>query len=207
MDILDKIHWLGQAAFCVESDEAVIYIDPFELKRDKPKADIILISHGHFDHCSSEDIKKIHQSQTVIIGPEAVRAILSYPVRAVKPKDKIIVGNIEIEAVPAYNINKRFHPLSEGNLGFIIQINKIRIYHTGDTDFVPEMNQIKANIVLLPVGGTYTMNAQEAAEAVNIIKPDVAIPMHWGGVVGSRKDAENFQKLCKCNVKIIEPEK
>lgn len=205
--MLDKIHWLGQAAFCIESDKAIIYIDPYELKRDKPKADIILISHGHFDHCSSQDIKKIHKSDTVIITPIGVKNTLAYPVRVMKPQDTIIIGQVEIEAVPAYNINKNFHPKSSGNLGFVVTINQNRIYHAGDTDLIPEMNKIKADIVLLPVGGTYTMNAREAAEAVNMIKPNTAIPMHWGSVVGSRTDAEDFQKSCECMVKIIEPEK
>jgi len=205
--MLDKIHWLGQAAFCIESGEAVVYIDPYELKRDKPKADIILISHGHFDHCSNQDIKKIHKPDTIIIAPIGVEDILSYPVRVIKPGDKINLGQIEIKAVPAYNINKNFHPKSSGNLGFIIAINQTRIYHAGDTDLIPEMSQIKADIVLLPVGGTYTMDAQEAAEAANMIKPNTAVPMHWGSVVGSRRDAEDFQKSCKCAVKILEPER
>jgi L-ascorbate metabolism protein UlaG (beta-lactamase superfamily) len=205
MDIVDKIHWLGQAAFCIESEEAVIYIDPYQLKRDEPKADIILISHGHFDHCSAQDIEKIHKPQTLIIGPPGIKNALSYPARVIKPGDKTVVGKIEIEAVAAYNVKKSFHPKSSGNLGFIIQINQIRIYHAGDTDLIPEMDTIKANIVLLPVGGTYTMNAQEAAEAINKIKPDVAVPMHWGSVVGSRRDAEDFKKFCECRVEIKEP--
>ena len=205
--MLDKIHWLGQAAFCIESEESTVYIDPYELKRDKPKADVILISHGHFDHCSSYDIEKIYKPDTVIIASAEVRNALSLPVRVAKPGAKMTVGNIEIEAVPAYNISKSFHPASDGNLGFVIQFNQIRIYHAGDTDLIPEMSQIKANIVLLPVAGTYTMNAQEAAEAANIINPDIAIPMHWGSVVGSRKDAQDFQRLCKCAAKIIEQER
>ena len=204
--MLDKIHWLGQAGFCIESKQAVIYIDPFQLKRDKPKADIILISHAHFDHCSIQDIKKIYKPGTAIIGPDGVRIALSYPTQVIKAKDKIKAGEVEIEAVPAYNIGKDFHPASEGNLGFIIRINQTRIYHAGDTDLIPEMSQIKANIVLLPVGGTYTMSAKQAAEAANIINPDTAIPMHWGSGVGSRRDAEDFQRLCKCRVEIKQPE-
>jgi len=204
--MLDKIHWLGQAAFCIELDKTVIYIDPYQLRRDKPKADIILISHAHFDHCSGEDINRIYKPETLIIGPVGLDGILSYPVKTASPQDKITVKDLEIEVIPAYNINKSFHPKTSGNLGFIIKINQTKIYHAGDTDFIPEINQVRANIVLLPVGGTYTMDAKEAAKAANTINPDVAIPMHWGSVVGSRKDAEEFKKLCKCKVNIIEPE-
>ena len=205
--MLDKIHWLGQAAFCIESEQAIVYIDPYQLKRDKPKADIILISHGHFDHYSNEDIEKVYGPESVIVGPSSIKDALSYPVKILKPGDRISIGKIDIEAVAAYNKNKNFHPASEGNVGFVIQIGPTRIYHAGDTDFIPEMEQIKANIVLLPVGGTYTMNAKEAAEAANKIKPDAAIPMHWGSLVGSRRDAEDFRKLCSCKVEIKEQEK
>jgi L-ascorbate metabolism protein UlaG (beta-lactamase superfamily) len=207
IDISDKIHWLGHASFCIESDDTVIYIDPYRLKRDKPKADIILISHGHFDHCSEEDIGKVCQPDTAIIVPAGAKNALSYEVRVARPGEKISIGQIAIETVPAYNINKSFHPVSEGNIGFIIQIDNARIYHAGDTDFIPEMGQIKADIVLLPIGGTYTMGAREAAEAADKIKADVAIPMHWGSVVGTRKDAEDFKELCKCKVEIKEIEK
>ena len=205
--MLEKIHWLGHAAFCIEAEARTIYIDPYELRRDEPKADIILVSHDHFDHCSNKDIRMIHKPETVIIAPQTVKDSLSFSVRIIRPKERLTLGSIEIEAVFAYNINTHFHAKSENNLGFIIQFNQTRIYHAGDTDFIPEMKQIQANVALLPVGGTYTMNYRDAAEAANAINPAVVIPMHWGSVVGSRKDAEDFQKLCKCTVKIVEPER
>ena len=203
--MIEKIHWLGQAGFRIE-DELVIYIDPYKIKRDR-EADIILISHDHFDHCSPGDIEKVKKGDTVIVASKGAASKLSGNMRILKPGDKINVKGIDIEGVSSYNIGKDFHPQAAGNLGFIITVMDTRIYHAGDTDLIPEMKGIKADIALLPVGGTYTMDAKEAAEAANTINPKIAIPMHWGSVVGSRKDAEQFQKLCKGEVRILEEEK
>ena len=203
--MIEKIHWLGQAGFRI-IDDKVIYIDPYKIKRGE-EADIILISHDHFDHCSPGDIEKVKKENTVIIASKAASKKLSGNVQTLKPGNKINIRGIDIEGIPSYNISKNFHPQAADNLGFIITVAGTRIYHAGDTDLIPEMKGIKADIVLLPVGGTYTMDAEEAAEATSIINPKIAIPMHWGSVVGSRKDAEQFQKLCKGKVRILQEEK
>jgi len=171
-----------------------------------PKADIILITHEHFDHCSSQDIKIIVKTDTVVVGSSGVEKKLSQDVKVMSPGEKASVKGIDIEAVAAYNIGKVFHPKVAGNTGFIITVDNTRIYHAGDTDFIPEMKTIKAEIALLPIGGTYTMNAKEAAQAANAINPKIAIPMHWGGAVGSEKDAREFKKLCKAQVMILKKE-
>ena len=155
-------------------------------------ADIILVSHDHFDHCSSEDILKIQAKGTSIITDKASAGKLTGAVRIVKPGDRLTVQGIEIEIVPAYNTNKQFHPKSDGKLGFIITVDGVRIYHAGDTDFIPEMKNIKADIALLPVSGTYVMTADEAVQAALAIKPKFAIPMHYGAIVGAESDARRF---------------
>jgi len=202
--MIENIHWLGHASFKI-TDEEIIYIDPYQIK-DKEKADIILVTHDHFDHCSTEDIKKILKSDTFIVGPKKIDKILKERIKTISPGEKINIKGIEIEGVASYNIGKSFHPKGEENLGFIITIKNTKIYHAGDTDFIPEMKDIKADIALLPVGGTYTMDAKEAAKAANIIKPKIAIPMHWGSIVGSKEDAEEFKRLCNVEVKILEEE-
>jgi L-ascorbate metabolism protein UlaG (beta-lactamase superfamily) len=202
----DKIHWLGHASFFIEGSTAKIYIDPYQLKDGLPKADIILITHEHFDHCSSTDIKKIYKSDTVIIGPKTVAAKLPWLVKTIRPQENLQVKDVAIDAVYAYNPKKNFHPKSEGNLGYVVSVDKTKIYHAGDTDYVPEMKEIKADICLLPVGGTYTMNAKEASEAANIINPKIAIPMHWGSIIGSNSDAAEFKKLCRPEVRILKQE-
>ncbi len=159
---------------------------PYQMKSTVP-ADIILVSHDHFDHCSPDDIKKIQKKDTVIITDKASAGKLTGDVRIVKPGDRLTVQGIEIEIVPAYNTNKQFHPKSDGKLGFIITIDGARVYHAGDTDFIPEMKNIKADIALLPVSGTYVMTADEAVQAALAINPKFAIPMHYGAIVGSER--------------------
>lgn len=128
-------------------------------------------------------------------------------VRIMKPGDSLKIEGVAIEAVPAYNTDKPNHPKVNGWVGFIIEMGGSRIYHAGDTDLIPEMDEIKADIALLPVGGTYTMTAEEAAQAAERINPQVAIPMHYGEIVGSRADAEKFKRLCSCEVRILELER
>lgn len=189
-EMTKDIHWLGHDSFRIVG-EKVIYTDPYKLKR-ADKADIILITHEHYDHCSPEDIKKIQGPHTVIVATADCCAKLSGTLKTVKPGSRINVGGIEIEAVPAYNINKQFHPKENGWVGYVFTVRGQSIYLAGDTDYIPEMNTIKADIALLPVSGTYVMTAEEAVSAALAISPKVAVPMHYGSVVGTKKDAQRF---------------
>jgi L-ascorbate metabolism protein UlaG (beta-lactamase superfamily) len=211
-----KITWLGHDGFRIQ-DGQTVYVDPFQMGGgNPPKADVILVSHEHFDHCSPDDLKKIMGPNTVIVAHQQSRGELSKlkpkEVKIMKPGDKIKVGKLEVEAVPAYNLNKFrepgkvFHPKEDGKLGFVLTVNGVRIYHAGDTDHIPEMKTIRPEIALIPVSGTYVMTPQEAAEAVASINPNVVIPMHFGAIVGERKDAETFKKLVSCQVEILEKE-
>lgn len=193
-----KLAWLGHDGFRIQNG-ATLYIDPFQIQTG-PKADIVLISHEHSDHCNVDDLKKICGPNTVIVAHNQSKGELSKlnvkEIRIVKPGDKINIGDFGVETVPAYNVNKFrepgkvFHPREDGKLGFIVTLKGVRIYHTGDTDHIPEMKNIRADIALIPVSGTYVMTAQEAAEAVASINPKVVIPMHYGAIVGSRKDGD-----------------
>jgi L-ascorbate metabolism protein UlaG (beta-lactamase superfamily) len=202
--MIEKIHWLGHDSFRLEG-EVTVYIDPWKLPPNSPKADIILITHDHYDHCSPEDVAKIQKADTVIVTIPAAARKLKGEVKTVKPGDKITVKGIEIEAVPAYNTDKQFHPKEAGHVGFIVTLGGKRIYHAGDTDFIPEMKGLKVDIALLPVSGTYVMTAEEAAKAADAIKPEVAIPMHYGEIVGSERDAERFKELTSVQVTILKP--
>ena len=204
-DVFKKIHWLGHDSFRIDGS-AVIYIDPYNLSGESPPADVVLVTHEHFDHCSPEDIAKIRKNETVILTEKEAAARLEGDVRIMKPGDSAAVAGMRFTAVPAYNTDKTFHPRDRGWLGFIIETEGVRIYHAGDTDFIPEMEGLSVDIALLPVSGTYVMNAQEAVQAALAIGPAIAVPMHFGAIVGSRQDAEAFRQGLqgRVDVRILE---
>jgi L-ascorbate metabolism protein UlaG (beta-lactamase superfamily) len=196
------IEWLGHASFRFKADNKVIYVDPFKIPGGE-KADIILITHDHYDHCDPGSINSVKKPETIVIGPESCSSKIP-EIRKIKSGETISLKDIEIKAVPAYNIGKSFHPRGSG-VGFVVKIAGKTIYHAGDTDRIPEMENLKnIDVALLPAGGTYTMNAEEAAEAANVIKPAIAIPMHWGKIIGSKEDAIKFKDLCKVQVKVLD---
>ena len=201
-DVVKNITWLGHDGFLIKGDGKAIVIDPFQVKQCEP-ADIILISHEHYDHCSPEDVKKIRKDSTVIVTEAQSAAKLSGDVRVVQPGDKLMVSGIPIEAVPSYNTNKRFHPKESGWLGFIVTVDGVRIYHAGDTDRIPEMESFEVDIALLPVSGTYVMTAEEAVEAARMIKPKLVIPMHYGAIVGSADDAKRFSEALQGTCEVV----
>ncbi len=203
--MMEHIHWLGHATVRLDFDK-VIYVDPWKLRSGAPKADIILITHEHYDHFSKPDIDRIRKDSTSLVTIAGVASNLKGDVHMVKPGDSITVQGIAIQAVPAYNIGKQFHPKSAGHVGFVVQTGGLAIYIAGDSDLTPEMKAVRADVALLPVGGKYTMTAEEAAQAANAIQPKLAIPLHYGDIVGSTADAERFRSLCKVPVQILKPE-
>lgn len=192
-DVLKRIQWLGHDGFAITAEDGTrLVIDPYQIEACEP-ADLILITHPHFDHCSADDIEKIRKPSTVFVTEAESAKKITGDVRAMKPGDHLTVTGIEIEAVPAYNTNKDFHPQQNRWLGFIVTIDGVRVYHAGDTDLIPEMSDLSVDIALLPVSGTYVMTAAEAIEAAKRIRPKVAIPMHYDAIVGTRDDAAKFQ--------------
>lgn len=200
-----EIRWLGHDTFLISDGKALI-TDPFEIK-EKVKADIVLISHNHYDHCSPEDVKKVSHDKTIVVAPENCSSCLR-GIKAIfmREGDEKSIDDIVIKAVPAYNVERsrsRFHPREYGGLGYVVNFSGKKFYFAGDTDLIPEMSGIDVDIAFLPVSGTYVMTAEEAAEATRMMKTKVAIPMHYGSIVGSRKDAERFKELASCNVIIL----
>ena len=215
-----ELKWLGHAGFIVKNS-SVIYIDPYNISEGSEKADFILLTHSHYDHCSLADINKIIKEGTKIVCPADCQSRINkvdVPIKMeiVSPGEELVFGNLKISTFPAYNTDKTFHPKEEGWVGYVVKINNVIIYHAGDTDKIEEMKNLTGYnkpenkfIALLPVGGRYTMTADEAAEAANAIKPFLAIPMHYGSIVGTKEDAEEFVKLCKeanINAEILEKE-
>lgn len=202
------IHWLGHASFRIEDGARQIYIDPWKLPPNCPKADIIFVTHAHYDHFSPEDIARIKTDRTVIFAPKDVAYQIEGTVITVAPNQTYEVGELKVKTVPAYNIGKQYHPKQNNWVGYIITLSTgQKIYHAGDTDATPEMRTVVADFALLPCGGTYTMTAKEAGEAANAFKPHAVIPMHWGDIVGSQADAEDVKKLFSGETIIKMPER
>ena len=196
-----KIVWLGHDCFRIDGDK-IVFFDPYQISPGT-KADLILVTHEHFDHCSPGDIAKIQKPETVIVTEKDSAKKLEGNVKVVRPGQTIDVDEIKIEAVPAYNTDKTFHPKENGWLGFIVDMEGVRIYHAGDTDFIPEMNQFEVDIALLPVSGTYVMTAVDAIEAALAIRPKLAIPMHYGSIVGGDQDAKDFNIALEGKVEVL----
>ena len=197
----EKIHWLGHDAFRIDAGK-VVYFDPYQISTG-PKADVILVSHEHFDHCSPEDVAKIQGPDTVIVTEKDSAKKLTGDVRVLKAGESLIESGVKVEAVPSYNTDKDFHPRKNGWLGFIVEVEGVRIYHAGDTDFIPEMKDFHVDIALLPVSGTYVMTAEQAVKAAVAIQPKLAIPMHYGAIVGGEEDALRFKKDLEGKVEVV----
>ena len=208
--MLENIQVLCHSSIKI-SKEKTIYIDPFKIEKKYNDADIIFITHNHYDHYSEEDIDKIYKQDTIIIIPEALltkvlekERIKQDKIITVKPNQSYIVEGIKFETIPAYNINKNFHPKENEWVGYVIEINNYRYYIAGDTDETPENKTVKCDVAFVPVGGTYTMNFKEAANLINEIKPKIAVPIHYGSIVGKKQDAIDFIKLINPTIKGID---
>ena len=207
--MLENIHWLGHDSFRLDGS-STIYIDPWKLPAGAIPADLILVTHDHFDHFSAEDIAGIASAATTLIGPAVVTGQASgLTTITLVPGETTSVGGVTVTAVPAYNLDKfrrpgePYHPREAGYLGYVVEMDGLRIYHAGDTDAIPEMSGVQCDVALLPVGGTYTMTAEEAAAACGTLNAAVVVPMHYADIVGTRADAERFRQLCGIPVIIL----
>ena len=199
------LQWFGHASFKITHADKVIYIDPWKIKDATHDATIVLVSHSHYDHYSAEDISQVSGKDTKLIASSDVVA-QHQAGEPILPGQTIKLDGISVQGVAAYNHRKPFHQKANNWVGFIIQLDSKRIYYAGDSDVIDEMKDVsQIDVALLPVGGTYTMNAKEAAEAVGHINPKMVIPYHWGDIVGGKGDAEKFSKMARCDTRILTP--
>ncbi len=204
-----EIEFLGHSGFFINNGKKII-IDPYNIsEKFNEKADLILITHSHYDHCSIKDIEKVVREGTIVVctadSQSKIMKIKGVDLQVIEAGDEIDLGGLKIEVIPAYNIKKDFHPKSEGWVGYLMKMDKVIIYHAGDSDFIPEMKRLTGYgkhgnefVGLFPVSGKYVMDPEQAAEAASVISPDIVIPMHYGaGVAGTLEDAQNFAELCR----------
>jgi L-ascorbate metabolism protein UlaG (beta-lactamase superfamily) len=208
--LVDAVEWLGHSGFRIRAGRAVIYIDPYRVEGG-PEADLILITHGHYDHFSPQDVERLSGPGTTLVAPAPVAERLSGQVRSIAPGEVLELGPADVRGVAAYNTAKRdpsgalFHPREAGGVGYELRIGGERLYHCGDTDVIPEMDDVAGvDVALLAVSGVYVMTAGEAAEAARRIQPGVAVPMHWGEHIGTRDDAVAFADRAPVEVRIMD---
>ena len=207
--MIENIHWLGHDSFRLDGSSTV-YIDPWKLRAGAPRADLVLVTHDHFDHFSPHDIARVATPRTTLIGPASVTAqVEGVAAVTLSAGETATVGGVTVTAVPAYDVDKFrqpgevFHPRAAGGLGYIVELDGRRIYHAGDTDAIPEMREVRCDVALLPVSGTYVMTAEEAAEACRMISAAAVVPMHFGDIVGTAADAARFEGLCGTPVTVL----
>lgn len=200
-----KIEWLGHNSFRL-TGEKIVYIDPWKIQNERHDADVVLLTHDHFDHFVVEDLDKVRGDKTLVVGPEMLQGKVEGNFRVVKAGDSLVVHGVPLEVTPAYNVHpdrQNFHPPAYGGVGYVVTLNGKRIYHTGDTDPIPEMKDIKTDIMLVPVSGTYVCTADEAVQAVAMVNPKLVIPMHWDTIVGTWEDANAFKQSVNVPVEIL----
>lgn len=208
--MIDNIEVFTQNSIRISAGELVIYVDPFEMTEEPHDADYVLITHQHYDHFSPDDIRKVAKGSTILVVPESMldkakeAEALVNEIATVKPNASFDIKGLELETVHAYNNIKPFHPKHAEWVGYILKVEGKRIYIAGDTGLTKEAREVKCDIALLPIGGTYTMDAKRAAELANTIKPEYVIPTHYGSVVGKPSDAQTFASLVQSPVKVVE---
>lgn len=199
-----EIELIGHASFRISTENKIIYIDPYIMPKELKKADVIFITHEHFDHCAPENVEKLIKNDGIVVAPkDCAQKLKGMETIIIGPDEQKEVKGIKFETLAAYNLNKNFHVKKTGWVGYIITINGVKIYHAGDTDFIPEMKKLRnIDVALIPIGGTYTMDEKEAAEAVNTIRPKIVIPMHYNTLKETKKNPKDFEKLVESGIEV-----
>lgn len=193
--MLERFTWFRQSAYRWDGDGICVYVDPWN--SEGPPADVIFVTHAHFDHYQPDEIERLRKDGTKIVAPADIARELSGDVTAVAPGDSLEVAGIKVQAVPAYNVvEERLdkHPKANNWVGYLLELGGGTCYLAGDTDHLPELESLTTDVAFVPIGGTYTMDVPEAAAFVKAMSPGLAVPCHYGFVVGEPSDADRFAR-------------
>ena len=202
--MLDGITWFRQSSVRIKRDGVELHVDPWGVTEES-ESDYILLTHPHYDNFSEDDIARVRGPRTIVVAPASMRKQLEQVDHLMRPSDMIQLDGVDILAVPAYNKSKRFHPRENAWLGYVFTLGGITYYHAGDTDLLESMSQIRCDVAFLPCEGHYTMGPEDAVQAGLACGAKLVIPVHWGGPVGSREDAEKVKSLFPGDVEVLEP--
>lgn len=194
--MIDHVTWFRQAALRWQDAERTVYFDPWGTGEDPAPADLILITHAHFDHFRPDEIDRLRRPGTKLVAPHDVARELTGDVTPVRPGEAHVVGGVHITTVPAYNTREealQFHPKSNGWVGYVVELGGTSYYHAGDTDHAPELDEVRSDVAFLPIGGRFTMDWRAAADLARAIAPSVAVPIHYGFVICSPSDGMRFR--------------
>ncbi|HSM03779.1 MAG TPA: MBL fold metallo-hydrolase [Longimicrobiales bacterium] len=203
--LLDGLTWFGDSSVRIRRAGLEVHVDPRGVAADRP-ADYILLTHPHYDNFSEADILRLHGPDTVLIAPRGMRKQLPDVDHLVRPGDMLQLGDFDVLALPAYNQDRRFHPMGSEWLGYVFTVGGMTYYHAGDTDPIEAMKAVRCDVAFLPVDERYTMGAEGAAEAARACDASVVVPIHWPDGGQDRGPAEELTRLLPDKVRILEPE-
>lgn len=202
-DHLDGITWFRGSSVRIRRMGIEIHVDPLAVDEDS-EADFVLLTHPHYDNFSEDDIARVRGRNTVLIAPASMKKQLDDADHFMRPGDMLQLDGFDVLAVPAHNVDKKFHTPEDGWLGYVFTVGETTYYHAGDTDFLPAMYGIRCDVAFLPVGGHYTMNADEAARAAEACGAEILVPIHWGESHGTDQDIERLRTLFPRTVSVLE---
>ena len=201
-DLLDGVTWFRGSSIRIRRDGLEVHIDPLGV--GEGAADYVLLTHPHFDNFSEEDVARVRRPETVLIAPASMKKQIEDADHLMRPGDMIQLEGLDVLAVPAYNVEKKFHPPENGWLGYVFTMGGVTYYHAGDTDYLESMRDIRCDVAFLPCEGHYTMTAEEAARAAEACGAAVVVPIRWGDSGSSREDAEKVGALFPGEVRILD---
>jgi L-ascorbate metabolism protein UlaG (beta-lactamase superfamily) len=202
-DLLDGVTWFRNSSVRIRRAGVEIHVDPLGLAEDSA-ADLVLLTHPHYDNFSEADIARVRTPETVLVAPASMKKLLADADHFMRPGDMLQLDGLDILAVPAHNVEKKFHTPDHGWLGYVFTVGGVTYYHAGDTDFLPSMLGIRCDVAFLPCGGHYTMGVEDAAKAGQACGAEVIVPIHWGEPHGTRQDVERLTALFPGRVCILE---